>query len=214
MGKTEKPRRPKSNWDRLKGTICKKPQPSRALPSKKKPKTLERILLPDVFAIDCEMVGAKDSRERDISELARVCIINSLGEVVYDSFVRPLHFVEDFRTKVSGIRPQDISKAPSFDDVQKAVAALIRGKTLVGHAIRNDLRALKLNHPRKLLRDTALYPPYRRRDGRQEALRELARIHLHREIQEAEHSPYNDALASLDLYLRRRIQWEAQLGRR
>jgi hypothetical protein len=35
------------------------------------------------------------------------------------------------------------------------VAALLKGRTLVGHAITNDLTALLLDHPRKDIRDTA-----------------------------------------------------------
>lgn len=36
---------------------------------------------------------------------------------------------------------------------------MVKGRILVGHSIRNDLRALRLEeHPRELLRDTAKYP--------------------------------------------------------
>lgn len=36
---------------------------------------------------------------------------------------------------------------------------LSQGRILVGHAIRNDLNALLIGHPRKLIRDTAKCPP-------------------------------------------------------
>lgn len=47
--------------------------------------------------------------------------------------------VTDFRTSVSGIRKLDLVGAPSFAEVQKKVSALLQGKILVGHAVKNDL---------------------------------------------------------------------------
>ena len=42
--------------------------------------------------------------------LARVSIVNSFGEAVYDKFVSPMQKVVDYRTEVSGIRPEDLVK--------------------------------------------------------------------------------------------------------
>ncbi len=71
----------------------------------------------------------------------------------------------------------------------------------------NPIQALLLSHPRKLIRDTARYPPLMRatapgRRPKPRALRHLAAKHLALAIQAGEHSPVDDARAALYLYLR------------
>ena len=108
--------------------------------------------------LDCEMVGT--GTEGKVSVLARACLVNFDGEVIYDKFVRPESFVTDFRTKYSGVRKKDLreGQAVSFQECMKAVHSLIKGKILVGHALHNDLAVLKLeNIHRANIRDTARY---------------------------------------------------------
>ncbi|XP_020535623.2 RNA exonuclease 4 [Jatropha curcas] len=95
--------------------------------------------LTDVIAMDCEMVGIGQGNK---SALGRVTLVNQWGNVIYDEFVRPIERVVDFRTRISGIRPQHLRKAKDFPTVQKKVAELIKGRVLVGHALSNDLKAL------------------------------------------------------------------------
>lgn len=63
--------------------------------------------------------------------------------------------VADYRTWVSGVTPQHLAGAPSLAQVQADVAALLEGRTLVGHGLKKDLQVLLLSHPRKAIRDTA-----------------------------------------------------------
>ena len=72
----------------------------------------------------------------------------------------------DFRTFVSGIRPQHLAIAAPFQEVQRAVAGLTKDRFIVGHALSNDLEALLLTHPRKQLRDTAKYKPFQAKNNR------------------------------------------------
>lgn len=70
-------------------------------------------------------------------------------------------------------------------------------------------QALLLSHPRKLIRDTARYPPLMRatipgRRPKPRALRHLALEHLGLTIQAGEHSPVDDARAALYLYQKHR----------
>jgi hypothetical protein len=44
--------------------------------------------------------------------------------------------------------------AKSFEAVQTQVAALLKDRILVGHAVYNDLKALLLSHPHTATRDT------------------------------------------------------------
>lgn len=58
-------------------------------------------------AMDCEMVGVGPKGEDSI--VARVSIVNQFGKCVYDKYVKPTEKVTDYRTAVSGIRPQNIN---------------------------------------------------------------------------------------------------------
>mmetsp|Transcript_35362 Transcript_35362/g.89142 ORF Transcript_35362/g.89142 Transcript_35362/m.89142 type:complete len:311 (+) Transcript_35362:507-1439(+) len=171
-----------------------------------------------VVAIDCEMVGVGPSGKA--SSLARATVINNLGNVLLDVHVQQREKVTDFRTHVSGIRPSDIRAekgALPLEEVQKQVHALVKGRLLVGHAIHNDLQALQLSHPHKLIRDTAKYPPLMRvvhngkRKPKPRALRKLAAEQLGFEIQAGEHSPVDDARCALYLYHKHRKEWEKWL---
>ena len=92
-----------------------------------------------VIAIDCEMVGIDTGKD---NMLARVSLVNRYGNCIYDKYVLPLEPVVDYRTHVSGIRPKDLKDGEPFETVQKEVAEILRGKILVGHALRNDLKVL------------------------------------------------------------------------
>ena len=51
----------------------------------------------------------------------------------------------DYRTEVSGVRPEDLAGAPDFKQVQTEVAELIKDRLLVGHAIHHDLKVGERN---------------------------------------------------------------------
>ncbi|CAK9325230.1 unnamed protein product [Citrullus colocynthis] len=158
----------------------------------------------DEVAMDCEMVGVGQGNK---SALGRVTLVNKWGNVIYDEFVRPIECVVDFRTQISGIRPCDLKKAKDFPTVQKRVAELIKGKILVGHALRNDLKALLLSHPKKDVRDTSEYQFFQK-EGSKRALRHLAAEFLGVEIQNGEHCPVEDARSAMLLYQKKRKEWE------
>lgn len=156
-------------------------------------------------------VGANGSE----SILARVSIVNWHGATLLDRFVRPLERVTDYRTWVSGVRPKDLRNAPTFVEVQREVAAMIKGRVLVGHAIQNDLKALLLSHPRTLIRDTATFKPLRDlARTKHPALRTLTKLVLGIEIQQPgeEHSSVEDARATMAVFRTQKDAWEASLG--
>lgn len=162
----------------------------------------------DAIAMDCEMVGVSPLGNK--SALGRVTLVNKCGNVIYDEYVRPVDRVVDFRTAISGIRPRDLRKAKEFRLVQKKVAELIKGRILVGHALRNDLRALLLSHSKKDLRDTSEYQPFLK-EGRSKALRHLAAEFLGVKIQNGEHCPVEDARAAMLLYQKYKKEWEKSI---
>ncbi len=107
--------------------------------------------------MDCEFVGIGADGSEDA--LARVSLVNFHGAVLYDVHVRPSETVTDYRTAVSGVTAGQVHgrAAIPFKQAQREVAALLKEKILVGHAVQNDLRALLLSHPRQLIRDTSTY---------------------------------------------------------
>ena len=167
-----------------------------------------------IVALDCEMVGVGPSGRE--SALARCSIVDGHGKVMYNSFVKPKDKIIDFRTKYSGIRAKDLANAKTLQECQRDVAQLLHDKILVGHALKNDLDALFLSHPRSLIRDTAKYKPLMRQGRRKpkpQKLRDLAKHHLGTDIQENEHSSIEDAITALNIYLAHQATWEASIQR-
>ena len=100
---------------------------------------------------------------------------------------------------ISGVRPEDMHKAQSFEELQMKVKNLISKKIVVGHGLGSDFKALKLKHPRKDIRDTAIY--FQNKLGGKPSLAKLAQERLGIKIQSGEHSSIQDARAALRIYL-------------
>ncbi|KAM4526144.1 RNA exonuclease 4 [Fundulus diaphanus] len=163
-----------------------------------------------VVAIDCEMVGVGPSGEDSI--LARVSLVNMFGKCIYDKYVKATEEVTDYRTAVSGIRPEDIKDGEDIRTVQREVADILQGRIVVGHAIHNDLKILLLDHPKKMIRDTQKYKPFRRiaKSGRP-SLKVLCKEVLNVKVQQGEHSSVQDAQATMRLYTLVKKQWESEI---
>jgi RNA exonuclease 4 len=197
---------------KLKEKLDKQNAMNNALPAAEKQKYI---------AIDCEMVGIGTDGVK--SALARASVVNWDGEVLLDTFVRVPERVTDFRTRVSGVRAKDISvkndDAIDHEECRLKVGELIMDKILVGHALKNDLSALMISHPRHDIRDTARYKPFMRATGRSggklrpRKLRDLVFEHLGMRIQvEGEaHCSIDDARASMELFKYARVRWEKEL---
>lgn len=166
-------------------------------------------------ALDCEMVGVGPGGYS--SALGRVCLVNWNEEIILDTFVKVSEPITDYRTFVSGIRKEDIEseEAMDFDQCRMTLASLLAGKILVGHALKNDLRALQLHHPWYDTRDTAKYEPFMNHCEitgipKSRKLRDLVKEKLNRNIQidGEEHSPVEDAVAALNLFQFAKKKWE------
>ncbi|XP_014798248.1 PREDICTED: RNA exonuclease 4 [Calidris pugnax] len=158
--------------------------------------------------MDCEMVGVGPKGEDSI--VARVSLVNQFGKCIYDKYVKPTEEVTDYRTAVSGIRPENISKGEDFKTVQKEVAEILNGRILVGHALRNDLKVLFLDHPKKKIRDTQRYKPFRQRvKATRPSLKLLCEKLLNVQVQTSEHCSIQDAQAAMRLYTLEKKKWEA-----
>uniref|UniRef100_A0A5K3EIS8 RNA exonuclease 4 n=1 Tax=Mesocestoides corti TaxID=53468 RepID=A0A5K3EIS8_MESCO len=168
------------------------------------------------IALDCEFVGVGFEGKEDA--LARVSIVNQFGHVLLDEYVRPKEKITDYRTAVSGITPHHMrpgGPAKDFDTVHTNVAALCKGRVLVGHAVHNDLRVLMLSHPKMDIRDTSRYKPFRNLfNGRNPSLKALTDRVLGISVQAGEHDSVEDARATMRIYTAVKRIWEAQLKAR
>ncbi|KAK2884848.1 hypothetical protein Q8A73_021322 [Channa argus] len=190
---------------RKKQGICKNKDTESALVKEKAFEGLTKAV-----AIDCEMVGVGPDGEDSI--LARVSLVNQFGKCIYDKYVKPTEKVKDYRTAVSGIRPDDIKNGEDVQTVQREVAEILKGRLVVGHAIHNDLKILLLDHPKKKIRDTQKYKPFKKiaKSGRP-SLKVLCREVLNVKVQQGEHSSVQDAQATMRLYTLVKKQWEAEI---
>ncbi|XP_037721395.1 RNA exonuclease 4 [Drosophila subpulchrella] len=166
------------------------------------------------LAMDCEMVGVGHNGQDDM--LARVSIVNRVGHVLLDKHVKPRMEVTDYRTSVSGIRPQDIANGEEFDAVQNEVVKLLHGRILVGHALGNDLAVLSIRHPFDDIRDTSRYKPLCKlvSNGHTPSLKRLTMAVLGQEIQTGEHNSVEDARAAMGIYNRIAADWEKYLEKK
>lgn len=176
--------------------------------------------LPDDYksqfvALDCEMVGIGTDGKQ--SALARVSLVDWWGKTLLDTFVQVPTKVTDFRTFVSGVQPKHLqsSKAMDVKECRDTVAQLLKDKILVGHALKNDLHALMLQHPRDRIRDTARYRPFQRfhKKWRARKLRDLVREHcgLTIQVEGESHDSVDDAAATMELYKTVQAEWEKEL---
>ncbi|CAH1637397.1 unnamed protein product [Spodoptera littoralis] len=151
-----------------------------------------------VYALDTEMCYTSAGLE-----LASVAVIAADGQLVYQEFVKPSSPVVDANTRFSGIRPRDLALATkTLRDVQDDILEFVGTDTiLIGHALENDLRALKLLHSAVV--DTCAMYPHPRSFPMRRSLRALSEEVLGRMIQcgSAGHSPVEDARTALDLVL-------------
>lgn len=171
-----------------------------------------------VLALDCEFVGiGPEGRE---NALARASVVNSRGEILFDSFVRVEAPVVDYRTKYSGVTAEDLGSPDAADprSARSEIAELLKGRILVGHAVYNDLRVLRIAHPKRDIRDTSdyykkLWKKDGRRGGAPPALRlVVARVLGVDQFQNAGHDSCEDARASLALYKKNVKEWESSRG--
>ena len=148
-----------------------------------------------VFSLDCEMVKSAQG-----GELARVTILDVTGATCYEHLVMPPVTIGDYKTRFSGLTAAILMEATmTLKDVQKDILDLVgAGDILMGHSLRDDLRALHLEH--RTVVDTVVVFPHPDGPPRKMSLRALAKNNLGRVIQAQEgQDSKEDALAVLDL---------------
>uniref|UniRef100_A0A8C7GQ23 Exonuclease domain-containing protein n=1 Tax=Oncorhynchus kisutch TaxID=8019 RepID=A0A8C7GQ23_ONCKI len=153
---------------------------------------------PGVFSVDCEMCYTTQGLE-----LARVTVVNSSLQVIYDTFVKPDNDVIDYNTRFSGINEADVKgTSSSIRDVQETLLSFVNAETiLIGYGLESDLCALKLLHGTVV--DTSVSFPHRLGLPHKMTLHNLTADYLRRIIQESVggHDSAEDAAACMELML-------------
>ena len=172
-----------------------------------------------IVAIDCEMVGVrpppgarkKNGRlRRQQDALARVSVVNALGEVLLDRYCLPIEEIVDYRTEWSGIRMEDLEGASDFETVQAEVLKCLgECTTIIGHSIENDFKVLwiSLKEDKVQGRSDNRFQCTFEMSGRcghgsgERSLRYLANLYLNKNIQSGEHDSVEDAKATMGIYI-------------
>ncbi|XP_061117326.1 RNA exonuclease 1 homolog isoform X2 [Conger conger] len=162
------------------------------------PKPLPENDCPGVFALDCEMCYTTQGLE-----LARVTVVNTSLQIIYDTFVKPDNEVIDYNTRFSGVSEEDLrGSSLSIHNVQEVLQSFISADTiLIGHGLEKDLCALKLLHSSVV--DLTVVFPHRLGLPHKHTLRSLTADYLRRIIQESVkgHDSGEDATACMELML-------------
>lgn len=164
-----------------------------------------------VYALDCEMVYTTQG-----VELARVTVVGSDMEPMYETLVKPDRPVVDYNTRFSGISEEDLEDVTTtLRDVQAVLLSLFTAHTiLIGHSLESDLTALKLIH--SCVVDTSIVFPHRLGLPYKRALKNLMAEYLKKIIQDdvAGHDSHEDAISCLQLMQLRLKEDMRKEGRR
>ena len=82
-------------------------------------------------------------------------VVNFYGNIVFDTLVKPCYHhksseseeneVVDYREWITGIKAIDLLNAPSFGNIEPIIQKILKGKTIVGHSLADDLGILKVD---------------------------------------------------------------------
>ena len=107
---------------------------------------------PHAIAIDCEMCETKDplTGNTDHKALCRLSVVNAVDpdDVLIDTLVKPKWPVVDYRSRINGIKEEDLDNVQfTLSHAQAFMMALCSEETvIIGHAVNNDVAALKMEH--------------------------------------------------------------------
>lgn len=157
-----------------------------------------------IYALDCEMCFTGNGLE-----VTKVSVVRADGRLVYDRYIRPASPIVDYNTRFSGItsvnlNPKYNAAVSTLPKVQEELLEFIYEDTiLVGHALHNDLRALKIVHNSVV--DTSILFKYALHRPGKPGLKDLAATVLKQNIQQSNrgHSSYEDCRTCMDLVLKR-----------
>ena len=164
-------------------------------------KSFDPQFLAQICVLDTEMIIVRTKRKRKTMIAAQVTITDFFGNILLHTYAYPASQIISLNTQYSGIQNKHLEACPPFSLVRRWVLDIIWNKIIVGHAISNDLNALKICHPPNLVVDTQKLAPVKHAVGKFcPSLKDSVKCVLDRTIQTGSHSSYEDALATADLF--------------
>ena len=156
----------------------------------------------NLVGMDCEMVETVNGKE-----LARVSLVDHKGRVLFDSVVLPESEVTDYLTQYSGITAKILRECrTSFKEAQKQVLSFLNQESiLVGHAIDNDLKCLKLVHDR-IIDTSDIFPHPNGFPSKHSLVFLLQRVLRETLDREGGHDSVDDARASLRIAMKKFVR--------
>lgn len=153
---------------------------------------------PGIYALDCEMCSTTIG-----IEVTKVTVVDHKFNVVYESLVKPKNPILDYNTVFSGLREGDLDKVKvTLEDVQEKLLELFNDRTLlIGHALRNDLKVLKIVHMKVI--DTEQVFPHPKGLPFTRSLKRIVEETFNMSIQRFDHDSKQDAIACMNLMLRK-----------
>lgn len=165
------------------------------------PKQLAPGTSAGIYALDCEMCSTSIG-----TEVTKVTVVNHLFQVVYESLVKPKNPILDYNTVFSGLREGDLDNVKvTLEDVQAELLHLFNDRTiLIGHALRNDLKVLKIAHMKVI--DTEDVFPHNKGLPYTRSLKRIVEEQFRMSIQKFDHDSKQDAIACMNLMLRQVVE--------
>ncbi|XP_051141205.1 RNA exonuclease 4-like isoform X2 [Andrographis paniculata] len=171
-----------------------------------------------VVSLSCKMVGGGTDGTMDLC--ARVCLIDEHEKIIFQTYIKPLIPVTNYRYDTTGIRQEFLRDAMPLRQAQRKIQELLcngepmqqirsrggKAQILVGHGLDYELKCLEVDYPSILIRDTATYPPLMKTSKLRNSLKYLTKAYLGYDIQTGIQEPYEDCVAALRLYTRVRSQ--------
>ena len=155
---------------------------------------------PHAIAIDCEMCETKDpvTGAKDHKALCRLSVVSAVNpdEVLIDTLVKPEWPVSDYRSRINGIKKEHLDSVQfTLAHAQAFMTALCSEETIIiGHAVHNDLAALKMEHYCNV--DSACLFSVKDEPEATCSLKDLALAVLQRDMPDT-HDSVNDARVAL-----------------
>ena len=105
-----------------------------------------------VVGLDCEMIGVAGEGGEEVSEVARLRVVDERGAKLF----RPTRAVLDYRSSFSGVTAEMLEDAEhsASEAVEVLSAVADRETIIIGPSAENDFRAMRLVHERVI--DTSL----------------------------------------------------------
>lgn len=153
------------------------------------------------YAVDCEMCYTGLGLE-----VTKVTVVSTDGRLIYEKFIKPVTKIVCYNTRFSGVTMKDLnvkngSVATLIEVQQDLLKIFSAGTILIGHALENDLRSLKLIH--NTIIDTSIIFPHHNGPSFKQSLKSLVCQYLKRHIQESVsgHNSFEDSRACLEIML-------------